>query len=168
MPNNQNTVISIAGPTAIGKTKLAIHLANFFSTQILSADSRQFFKEMSIGTAKPSEGELAAAVHHGISIKSVSESFSAGEFETFGLKVLDQIHQTNPVAILVGGSGLYINALLHGLDRFPETLPGVREDFSSQSPHEHRLKVLSSQLVGESFLLSIQIARQVQTTFSRM
>ncbi len=113
-------LIVIGGATATGKTALAIRLAQHFSTEILSADSRQFFREMSIGTAKPGPDELQAAPHHFIDFLSVTEDYSVGDFERDALKTLEQIFQQKEVAILVGGSGLYLRAVCEGLDKFPD------------------------------------------------
>lgn len=131
MPNTK-TLIAIVGPTAIGKTALAIQLAQHFNTEILSADSRQFFKEMEIGTAKPSTEELAAATHHFINSHSVTQLFSTGDFEVEALEKLAQIFENNNLAMLVGGSGLYVNALLNGLDEMPEIDLAIREKLNKQ------------------------------------
>ena len=112
-------LICVLGPTASGKTKLAIEAAKYFNTEIISSDSRQFYTEMNIGTAKPTAEELAAAKHHFINFLSVADSYSAGDFERDALKKIDEIHLKNDIAILVGGSGLYINAVLFGIDPFP-------------------------------------------------
>ena len=130
------TLISIVGPTAIGKTALAIQLAQHFGTEIISADSRQFFKEMEIGTAKPDAVELAAARHHFINSHSVSQLFSTGDFEVEGLKVLAQIFENHDIAIMVGGSGLYINALINGLDEMPDIDLAIREKLNKQFEEE--------------------------------
>ena len=129
--SNLKTLISIVGPTAIGKTALAIELANHFQTEIISADSRQFYKEMEIGTAKPSQTELAAAKHHFINSHSVNQLFSTGDFEVEGLKVLDEIFKIQDSAIMVGGSGLYVNALINGLDEMPEIDLTVRDQLNN-------------------------------------
>jgi tRNA dimethylallyltransferase len=118
--NNEQRLVVIGGATATGKTALAIRLAQHFGTEILSADSRQFYREMKIGTAKPSEAELAAVPHHFIDSLSVADDFSVGDFEREALAVLKKIFLKNDVAVLVGGSGLYIRALCEGLDSFPE------------------------------------------------
>lgn len=129
--SNLKTLISIVGPTAIGKTALAIELANHFQTEIISADSRQFYKEMEIGTAKPTQTELAAAKHHFINSHSVNQLFSTGDFEIEGLKVLDEIFKPHDLAIMVGGSGLYVNALINGLDEMPEIDLAVRDQLNN-------------------------------------
>lgn len=113
-------LIVIGGPTASGKTKAAIRLALYLKCPILSADSRQFFREMSIGTAKPSTEELAQAQHYFIDNKSIEEDYSAGEFEKEALMLLEQIFTQHNHAILVGGSGLYIDALCKGIDDLPK------------------------------------------------
>lgn len=120
------TLIVIVGPTAIGKTALAITLAQHFSTEIISADSRQFFKEMSIGTAKPNPDELAAAKHHFIDSHSIHTLFSTGDFEKQALKVLENIFVQHNLAIMVGGSGLYLDAVTKGMDELPDTDMQIR------------------------------------------
>ncbi len=132
----QKTLIVIVGPTAIGKTGLAIRLAQHYQTEIVSADSRQFFKEMNIGTAKPSDEELAAAAHHFINSHSVTEFFSTGDFEIEALKVIDELFKRHDVAILVGGSGLYVNAVCNGLDEMPEIDLAIREQLNQQFESE--------------------------------
>ena len=124
------TLIVIAGPTAIGKTALAITLAQYFSTEIISADSRQFFKEMSIGTAKPHADELAAAYHHFIDSHSINTFFSTGDFEKQALEVLDEIFTRHDLAIMVGGSGLYLDAVTKGLDSLPDTDMEIRNQLN--------------------------------------
>ena len=120
------TLISIVGPTAIGKTSLSIDLAKAFETEIISADSRQFFREMNIGTAVPSSEELAAAPHHFIQHISVEDAYSVGDFERDALQKLEQLFQRHDKVIMVGGSGLYVDAVTKGLDEFPEIDPQIR------------------------------------------
>ena len=124
-------LICILGPTAIGKTALSIQIANHFGCEIISCDSRQFFKEMSIGTAVPSQEELASAKHHFIQNKSIFENYTVGDFEKEALSKLDELFLTNDFAVLVGGSGLYANTILNGLDDFPEIELSVREKVKS-------------------------------------
>ncbi len=119
-------LISIVGPTAIGKTALSIKLAQHFNTEILSADSRQFYKEMSIGTAVPSPEELDAAKHHFIQHKSIEDDYTVGDFERDAIEVIQGIHKQHPMAIMVGGSGLYVKAVTKGLDDFPEVDKAIR------------------------------------------
>ena len=116
----------IGGPTASGKTRLAIQLARKYTTEILSADSRQFFREMRIGTARPSEAELAAAPHHFIGHRSITEDYSVGAFAREARARLDDLFQRHNVVIFTGGSGLYLQAVCQGLDQFPEVSPAVR------------------------------------------
>jgi tRNA dimethylallyltransferase len=127
-----NYLITIIGPTAIGKTSLSIALAQHFGCDIISCDSRQFFKEMKIGTAVPSEEELAAAPHHFIQNKSIFDSYSVGDFEQEALAKLDELFQKNNIQIMVGGSGLYVDAVLKGFDEFPEIDPSVRAEINSK------------------------------------
>jgi tRNA dimethylallyltransferase len=124
---SNKTLIVIVGPTAIGKTSLAIQLARHFKTEIISADSRQFFKEMEIGTAKPSVEELAAAPHHFINSHSIQTLFSTGDFEIEAMKTITSLFKNHDQVVMVGGSGLYINAVCNGLDDLPETDLSVRE-----------------------------------------
>lgn len=130
--SNNKTLISIVGPTAIGKTGLAIQLAQHYSTDILSCDSRQFYKEMTIGTAVPSTTELAQVKHHFIQNISIHEKYSVGDFERDGLKFLDDYFQTNDICIMVGGSGLYEKAITTGFDIFPEIDPIFREQLNQE------------------------------------
>uniref|UniRef100_UPI004047D288 tRNA (adenosine(37)-N6)-dimethylallyltransferase MiaA n=1 Tax=Mariniflexile sp. TaxID=1979402 RepID=UPI004047D288 len=125
-------LVSIIGPTAIGKTALSIMLANYFKTEIISADSRQFFKEMSIGTAAPSKEELAAAKHHFIHHKSIHDHYSVGAFEKDALNCLENLFKIHDVVIMVGGSGLYVDAVIYGLDDFPEVDADIRQTLNTQ------------------------------------
>jgi len=131
MPDKK-ILISIVGPTAIGKTALAIQVAQHFNTEIISADSRQFFREMEIGTAKPNANELAAAKHHFINSHSITQLFSTGDFEVQGLQKLAEIFANHDLAVMVGGSGLYVNALINGLDEMPEIDLAIREKLNKQ------------------------------------
>ena len=127
-----NYLITIIGPTAIGKTSLSIALAQHFGCDIISCDSRQFFKEMKIGTAVPSEKELANAPHHFIQNKSIFDSYSVGDFEQEALTKLDELFKKNNIQIMVGGSGLYLDAVLKGFDEFPEIDPSVRTEINKK------------------------------------
>jgi len=130
------TLIVVVGPTAIGKTSLAIALANYYHTEIISADSRQFFKEMNIGTAKPSTEELAAAPHHFINSHSIKTLFSTGDFEVQALQLLEALFKKNDNLIMVGGSGLYIDAVCKGLDDLPEIDLNIREELNQKLANE--------------------------------
>lgn len=142
---NKKHLISIVGPTAIGKTALSIILANHFNTEIISADSRQFYKEMSIGTATPTSVELASAKHHFIHHKSIEDHYSVGAFEKDAIKVLDALFLSSSVVVMVGGSGLYVDAVVNGLDDFPEIDTSVRESLNNQLETEG-LETLQEQL----------------------
>ncbi len=131
MGTSPKYLITVIGPTAIGKTSLAIKIAQHFKCEIISADSRQFFKEMSIGTAVPSEEELEAARHHFIQNISIFDDYTVGDFEREAISKLDELYQTNDFAVMVGGSGLYIDAVLKGFDDFPDIAPSVREELIS-------------------------------------
>lgn len=138
-------LISIIGPTAIGKTALSIKLARHFNTEIISADSRQFFKEMQIGTAAPTPIELASAKHHFIHHKSVEDSYSVGDFEKEAIKTLDNLFQTKDIVIMVGGSGLYVDAVIKGLDEFPYVDPSIRISLN-EALNSNGIKHLQDQL----------------------
>jgi len=127
-----NYLITIIGPTAIGKTSLSIALAQHFGCEIISCDSRQFFKEMKIGTAVPSEDELASATHHFIQNKSIFEFYSVGDFEKEALEKLDELFTKNNIQIMVGGSGLYVDAVLKGFDEFPDIDEDIRTEINSK------------------------------------
>ncbi|MEQ8703249.1 MAG: tRNA (adenosine(37)-N6)-dimethylallyltransferase MiaA [Phaeodactylibacter sp.] len=126
-------LIVLSGPTASGKTRLAIELAQHYKTVVVSADSRQFFREMNIGTAKPDAEELAAAPHYFIDSHSIETAYSVGQYETEALELLQQLFTKHEVVILTGGSGLYLKAVCEGLDPFPEipeaVKAGVEADF---------------------------------------
>lgn len=145
---NKTYLISIVGPTAIGKTALSIELARAFNTEILSADSRQFYKEMNIGTAVPSAEERSAATHHFIQHKAVEEAYSVGDFEREALLKTRDLFSQYDILVLVGGSGLYVRSLLEGLDSFPEIDPEIRarlnEEFEKEGlePLKARLQEL--------------------------
>ncbi|MCV2485410.1 tRNA (adenosine(37)-N6)-dimethylallyltransferase MiaA [Flavobacterium sp. SH_e] len=124
-------LITIVGPTAIGKTALSIALAQHFKCEIISCDSRQFFKEMTIGTAVPNQEELNAAKHHFIQNKSIFENYTVGDYEKDAISRLEELYQNNDFAILIGGSGLYVDAILKGFDEFPEINPEVRSEVNS-------------------------------------
>jgi tRNA dimethylallyltransferase len=138
-------LITIIGPTAIGKTSLSIALAQQFQCEIISCDSRQFFKEMRIGTAVPTDLELAAAPHHFIQNKSIFENYSVGDFEKEAIAKLNELFKTNDFAILVGGSGLYVDAILKGFDSFPDIDTSVREEVNTKY-EQHGISYLQDQL----------------------
>ncbi|HAH33192.1 MAG TPA: tRNA (adenosine(37)-N6)-dimethylallyltransferase MiaA [Flavobacteriaceae bacterium] len=125
-------LICVVGATAIGKTSLSIALATAFNTEIISADSRQFYSSMNIGTAVPSAQELEAAPHHFIQHKSIFDSYNVGDFEREALLKLDTLFSKKSTAILVGGSGLYVDAVVNGLDHFPDIDKQIREALNTQ------------------------------------
>jgi len=129
-------LLTIIGPTAIGKTALSIELARHFNCDIISCDSRQFFQEMTIGTAVPNTSELAAAQHHFIQNKSIFENYTVGDFEKEAVAKLDELYETNDFAILVGGSGLYVDAVLKGFDEFPDIQANVRLEVNKKYEKE--------------------------------
>ncbi len=120
-------LIIIAGPTAVGKTALAVDLAKHFACPVISADSRQFFKEMSIGTAKPTPEEMQGVPHEFVAHISIHESYNVGQYERDAVARIEALFRTHDQLILVGGSGLYINAILNGVDEFEEIPAEIRE-----------------------------------------
>ena len=129
---SNNSLITIVGPTAIGKTALSIQLAKHFKANIISCDSRQFYKEMTIGTAVPETDELSAVKHHFIQNRSIFDDYNVGEFERDALSKLGELFKENPIQIMVGGSGLYVDAVLKGLDYFPEVDPEIRDKLNQE------------------------------------
>ena len=128
---NKSLLIIIAGPTAVGKTKLAIELAKKFNSSIFSCDSRQFYRELNIGTAKPTENELQEVNHFFINNKSIHDHYSAGDYEKEIISKLNQYFKTNRIGFLVGGSGMYIDAVCKGLDQLPGNIR-IRKDLNQQ------------------------------------
>ena len=125
-------MVVIAGPTAVGKTALCIELAKHYGSVILSADSRQFYKEMSVGTAKPNPEQLQAVKHYFINTKSINELYGAGHFEKDALKTLNNLFKEHNIIFMVGGSGLYIDAVLNGVDDFIEVPLEIREELNTK------------------------------------
>jgi len=124
-------LISIVGPTAIGKTSTSIALAKLHNSEIISADSRQFFKEMAIGTAKPDPKEMDGVPHHFVDFLSVQDPYTAGQFEKDAIAKIEELHKDNNVAIMVGGSGLYVNAVTNGMDDIPSDI-NLRENLNNE------------------------------------
>ena len=145
MQRNKNYLIVIAGPTASGKTAAAVALAKHFHTVVLSADSRQFYREMRIGTAKPTGADMEGIPHYFIDSLSISEAYSVGDFERDALRILEDVYREHDVAVLAGGSGLFIRALCEGLDPFPEVPAEVRRKVEEQY-REKGLSYLQEQL----------------------
>jgi len=143
--NPKSFLITVVGPTAVGKTKLSIELAQHFNTEIISADSRQFYSEMRIGTARPSAVELNTSPHHFVAHISINQSFNSGQFEEASLQLINKLHQKNPVVIMVGGSGLYLRAVTHGLDN-PPADESVRAQLISEL-EQKGIEVLQAELL---------------------
>ena len=160
MPNSpQKYLVTVAGPTAVGKTALSIRLARDLGTEIISADSRQFFRELSIGTAKPTPGELMQAKHHFVNSHSISEAYSAGDFERDALALTDKLFQEQDIVVMTGGSGFYVKAVLEGLDDLPAPLPGLRESLM-QKLNDDGLSTLQEEvsLIDPEFAATSEIA----------
>lgn len=130
-PHNK-TVIIIAGPTAVGKTAVAITIAKHFHTEIISADSRQCFKELNIGVARPSAEELSEVKHHFIASHSIQEQVTAADFANYALNTCAELFREHDTIVMTGGTGLYINAFAEGLDKIPPVLEEIRNTISAQ------------------------------------
>jgi tRNA dimethylallyltransferase len=129
-PSMKNFLIVILGPTGVGKSDIAVEIANHFNSEIISADSRQFYMEMKIGTAVPSEVHLRRVRHHFIRFLSVKEYFSASLFERAVLKLLPALFKENNISVMTGGSGMYIDAVCKGIDDIPDIDPAAREKYN--------------------------------------
>ncbi|QBJ86586.1 tRNA (adenosine(37)-N6)-dimethylallyltransferase MiaA [Chryseobacterium gleum] len=177
----KKNLISVVGPTGIGKTRLAIDLAQHFSTEIISCDSRQFFKEMKIGTAAPSEEELAAAPHHFIGNLSVEEYYSIGQYEEDALQKLNELFTTHDTVILVGGSMMYEKAVIEGLHDLPEANAENQEKLQTMMEQEgiEKLQEILQELDPEYFsvvdihnhrrlLRAIDVIWQTNTKYSEL
>ena len=127
----QPKLLYVAGPTASGKTSLAIALAKHFKSEILSCDSRQFYREMHIGTAVPTKEELKQVPHHFVQHLSVHDPYSVGDYTRDALTLLPRLFQKHEVVIMVGGSGMYADAVMYGLDEFPEVDPAIRPQLTA-------------------------------------
>lgn len=134
IPNK--TLIIIVGPTAVGKTDLCVKLAKLLDTEVVSADSRQFYRELAIGTAKPTEAEMDGVVHHFINSHSIHDYYSVGDFERDCLKVLEEIFSRKDVAILTGGSGMFIKMITDGIDEMPEADLELRQKLAERFEKE--------------------------------
>lgn len=131
-----NYLLVIEGPTAVGKSELSIMIAKHFNTEIISCDSRQFYKEMIIGTAVPSEKNLKEIQHHFIHQRSIKNSYSVGQFELEAIKKIKELHCIHQVVVMVGGSGLYIDAVCIGLDEFPNVPKNIRDSLNGRFKKE--------------------------------
>lgn len=143
--NSNKFLIIVAGPTAVGKTKLAIDLATHYQVEIFSADSRQLYKEMAIGTAKPDKEELSKVRHHFIDTLSIEDEYSVGQYEQDIHKVLEEYFKEKNIAVVTGGTGLYLKSLIEGLDDFPD-VPKEVDDYYQSQYETFGLEVLQNQL----------------------
>jgi tRNA dimethylallyltransferase len=129
-------LVVIIGPTGVGKTTLGVELAQYFNTEIVSADSRQIYKELNIGTAKPSEQECKTVLHHFIGSHSIHYSYNVGRYEQEAIQLLATLYQKQDILILVGGTGLYVDSICNGIDRLPEANPVLREQLENVLKNE--------------------------------
>ena len=130
--NKNKYLVVVVGPTAVGKTDLCVQLAKHYQTDIISADSRQFFREMNVGTAKPTIQEQQGVKHHFVDSHSITEEYNAGAFETDVLELLEKLFKEHDVVIMTGGSGLYVRAVLEGMDEMPEVDPAIRHELTQK------------------------------------
>jgi tRNA dimethylallyltransferase len=142
---SSKTLIIIAGPTAVGKTDLCVKLAKLLDTEVVSADSRQFYRELAIGTAKPTVKEMDGVKHHFVNSHSIRHYYSVGDFERDCLKVLEEIFQKKDVAILTGGSGMFIKMITDGIDEMPEADLVLRQNLAQRLENEG-LEILANEL----------------------
>ncbi|WP_317898196.1 tRNA (adenosine(37)-N6)-dimethylallyltransferase MiaA [Aurantibacillus circumpalustris] len=157
--NSRNKyLVVIAGPTAVGKTNLAIDLAKHYASVVLSADSRQFYKELNIGTAKPTTEQLETVSHYFVNTKNIEELYGAGHFEKDALKTLEELFTEHQIVFMVGGSGLYIDAVLNGVDDFAEIPEEIRESLNTKFK-EQGIEWLQKELKikDESYFNSVDI-----------
>jgi len=126
------SLVIITGPTAIGKTRISIHLAKTFSTEIISCDSRQFYRELNIGVARPGMEELASVPHHMIGFLSIWDSYNVYKFETDVLALCKELFACHAIVIMTGGSGLYIRSIIQGIDDLPDPDPALREQLKKE------------------------------------
>lgn len=145
MSIKRGTLIVIAGPTGSGKSALAVRIAQHYNAPIISTDSRQFYRGLTIGTAQPTKEELAAAKHYFIADREVEDDFNSGKYETEALRLLDKLFKDNEYVVAVGGSGLYIQALCDGMDAMPEANDEVRQQLKERLQNEG-LAVLADEL----------------------
>ena len=142
---HKNTVIIIAGATAVGKTSLGTRLANHFNARIISADSRQCYKELNIGVAKPSKAQLNACPHYFINSHSISDEVNAGVFEKYALATANELFKQNNIVVMVGGTGLYIKAFAEGIDAMPSIPPAIRQNITDNY-NQYGLKWLQNEI----------------------
>lgn len=138
-------LVAIVGPTAVGKTEIGVRLAEEFSSEIISADSRQMFRELKVGTALPSDEQLARVKHHFIGNLSLNDYYNVSMFEQDVLALLNRLFKDNPVVFMVGGSTLYVNSVFHGIDDLPSVDPDLRFDLQKQY-HEQGIEFLRMKL----------------------
>jgi tRNA dimethylallyltransferase len=129
---NKRQLVVIVGPTAVGKTSVAVQLAKHFACEIVSCDSRQFYKELAIGTAKPTPDEMQGVPHHFVNSHAITQNYSAGDFERDALVLFEELFARNERIIMTGGSGLFVKAITHGLDNLPEVNQEIRSDLMNR------------------------------------
>lgn len=156
---SQKTVYFVVGPTAVGKTSFAIQLAKHLDAEIISADSRQFYREMNIGTATPSVEELRQVKHHFIANLSIHQAYNVSSFEQDALARLEELFQSNDSVVVVGGSGLYLDALAYGIDDLPDASEELRMDLKQLYDNEG-IEALQTQLEKLDPVFYTQIDKQ--------
>ncbi len=152
-------LIVIAGPTAVGKTAYAVQLARELGTEVVSCDSRQFYREMRIGVARPTDEELAAVPHHFIACRSVTQPYNIYDYEQDAIRLVDSLFATHDTVVAVGGSGLYIDALLHGVSAMPDPTPELRARLQQMSLEEKRAQL---QMLDPSYYSRVDLRNPVR------
>lgn len=151
-------VIVVGGPTAVGKTACSIHLAQHYHTEIISADSRQLYQQLNIGTAKPTTEELAAVPHHFIDILPPEVEYNAGKFERDALQLLEKLFLKHDVVVVAGGSGMYVQALCHGIDEMPAVPAHLRDSLNRRLETEG-LQTLVGELIEKDPAYAMEVDR---------
>jgi tRNA dimethylallyltransferase len=159
MDNKRNTLVSVVGPTAVGKTSFGIALASHFDTEIISVDSRQFYREMEIGTAKPDAFERSQVKHHFVDSLSIHDAYSVGKFEAEAIALLDVLFEKHDIVVAVGGSGLFFKAIWEGFDEMPPVGEGIRE-ILNKIYEQRGLDPLLEELKEKDSLYYDQVDRQ--------
>ncbi|MEO9802457.1 MAG: tRNA (adenosine(37)-N6)-dimethylallyltransferase MiaA [Reichenbachiella sp.] len=157
--SDKNLLVVVVGPTAVGKTAATISLAKHFNGEIISSDSRQFYKEMEIGTAKPNDEELSQVTHHFVNSHSINEDYDASTFADDAEELLEKLFPVNNVQFMVGGSGLYIKAFCHGLDEMPEANMLIRQTLNDELD-DKGLNVLLNELRNSDPVFFEQVDRK--------
>jgi len=164
----KNMLLSIVGPTASGKSDLALKLAAYFKTSIISADSRQFYRELNTGTAKPTKEELKRIPHHFINSHAITEEFNAGDFEKSALGLMNDLFKEHEILIMVGGSGLFCKAIWEGLDELPIIDPGLRSAINEEVSKNGLVPLLAELFLKMILFISIKWTSKIRCVLKEL